>query len=299
MMPHSHKAIRAVYVSIAGNTLLAVVKGVAGYTGNSFALMADAIESTADIFSSILLLLGLAYATRPPDQNHPYGHGRAESLMTFAVVGFLVVSATFIAVQSVHNIQTPQQAPEVYTLWILLAIIIIKEASYRYMAHKSRQTGSTSLKADAWHHRADAITSVCAFIGIAIAVWMGDEYATAEDWAALIASAIIMYNAWLIFRPALGEIMDEQLHPELIDGIRKVARQVDGVMDTEKCFVRKTGMSYYVDLHAIVDGQLSVVEGHQIAHRLQDRLREEWPEIIGVLVHVEPHDANYSTNNQT
>ena len=285
---NSQKAIQATYISILGNTFLAIAKGITGFFGNSYALIADAIESTTDIFSSILVLFGLKYASRPPDENHPYGHGKAEPLITFAVVGFLLISATVIFIESIHNIQKPQSKPEPFTLIVLGLIIIFKEISFQYVNKKSNETKSTSLKADAWHHRSDAITSLMAFIGISIAIYMGNGYEAADDWAALIASLFIVYNAYLIFRPALGEIMDEHLHDDLIDQIRKSSSVIDGVVGTEKCLVRKMGMNYIVDLHVIVDGRLSVVEGHSIAHSVKDKLKIDLPEVTDILIHIEP-----------
>lgn len=285
----SEKAIRTTYWSIAGNTFLAITKGIAGIFGNSYALIADAIESTTDIFSSLLVLFGLKYAAKPADENHPYGHGKAEPLITFAVVGFLVVSATIIFIESIHNIQKPHSIPKPFTLIVLGAIILFKEASYRYVIQKSKETNSTSLKADAWHHRSDAVTSLMAFIGISIALFFGKGYETADDWAALIASLFIVYNAYLIFRPALGEIMDEHLHDDIIDEIRAQCTKVEGVIATEKCKVRKMGMHYIVDLHVIVQKDLTVFEGHQIAHNVKDALMNDIPDIADILIHIEPN----------
>jgi cation diffusion facilitator family transporter len=284
----SQQAIKTIYISIFSNTFLALVKGIAGVLGNSYALIADAIESTTDIFSSFLVLFGLKYSTKPADENHPYGHGKAEPLITFAVVGFLLISATIIFIESIHNIQKPHSTPHPFTLYVLGAIILFKEISYRYVLKKSKETNSSSLKADAWHHRSDAVTSLMAFIGISIALYFGKGFETADDWAALLASLFIVYNAFLIFRPALGEIMDEHLHDDLIADIRKSAASVQGVIDTEKCFVRKMGMVYIVDLHVIVNGKLSVVEGHEIAHSVKSQLLLDLPDLSDILVHIEP-----------
>lgn len=282
-------AVRATYFSIVSNAVLAILKGVAGVFGNSYALIADAIESTADIFSSLLVLFGLKYASRPADENHPYGHGRAEPLVTFLVVGFLITSATIIAYESIQNIGTPHALPKPWTLILLAALIVWKEISFRKVMKKAIETNSSSLKADAWHHRSDAITSVAAFIGISIALILGKGYESADDIAALFAAAFILYNSYKIFRPALGEIMDEHLYDDLVVNIRQVSLTVDGVIDTEKCYVRKAGMQYHIDLHAIVDGNISVREGHDISHRLQDTLRAKLPELANVLIHIEPN----------
>jgi len=289
-MTNEQTAIKATYFSLAGNTALALIKGLAGYFGNSYALLADAIESTTDIFSSFLVLLGLKYASRPADAKHPYGHGRVEPLVTFLVVSFLITSATVIAYESIQNIRTPHALPRAWTLLVLGAIIVWKEISFRLVMKKSVETNSSSLKADAWHHRSDAITSVAAFIGISIALLMGPGYETADDWAALFAAGFILYNSYLIFRPALGEIMDEHMHDDLVEEIRRIAGHVEGVRGTEKCLVRKAGMRYHIDLHAIVSGDISVRQGHAIAHQLQDALRHELPQLGQVLIHVEPEE---------
>ena len=289
-MSRVQTAIKATYFSIIGNITMAIIKGLAGFFGNSYALIADAIESTTDIFASFLVLFGIKYSSRPADQNHPYGHGRAEPLITFLVVGFLITSATIIAYESIINIQTPHKLPKPWTLIVLGAIIIWKEYSYREVMKRSVQTNSSALKADAWHHRSDAITSVAAFIGISIALFLGNGYEAADDWAALFASGFILYNSYQIFRPALGEIMDENLHDDLIAHIRVVSLEVNGILDTEKCFIRKAGMKYHVDLHARVNSDISVKEGHELAHKLKDSLRERIPELGHVLIHIEPND---------
>ena len=288
-MTNEQKAIKATYFSIFGNASLAIVKGLAGFFGNSYALIADAIESTTDIFGSLLVLFGLKYASRPADKNHPYGHGRIEPLITFLVVGFLIFSAIIIAYESIKNIQTPHELPKSWTLYVLGAIILWKEISYRLVLKKSKETNSSSLKADAWHHRSDAITSVAAFIGISIALFMGKGYETADDWAALFASGFILYNCYLIFRPALGEIMDEHVYDDLLEEIKQVSQSVEGVKGTEKCFIRKSGMKYHVDLHALVDAEISVKKGHDIAHDLKDTLRREIPQLGHILIHIEPN----------
>lgn len=289
-MNNDQTAIRTTYFSIIGNTALAIIKGLAGFFGNSYALIADAIESTTDIFASFLVLLGFKYAKRPADENHPYGHGKIEPLITFGVVAFLVISATIIASTSIQNIQTPHETPESWTLIVLGLIIIWKETSFQVVIRKSRQTNSSSLKADAWHHRSDAITSIMAFIGISIALIFGEGYENADDWAALFASAFILYNSYLILRPALGEIMDEQLYDDLILEIRAKSIEVPGVINTEKCRIRKSGMQFHVDLHATVDGEISVKQGHYVSHKLKDYLQKEIPNLGEVLIHIEPNE---------
>ncbi|MBF0597531.1 cation diffusion facilitator family transporter [Faecalibacter rhinopitheci] len=288
MSNNSETAVKASVFSIIGNTSLAIIKFLGGYFGNSYALIADAIESTTDVFSSILVFLGLKYSSRPADDNHPYGHGKAEALITFLVVLSLIVAAVIIGYESIQNIITPHESPKPFTLIILGGIIIFKEMSYQYVLKKSRETNSSSLKADAWHHRSDAITSLMAFIGITISLVMGDGWEIADDITALIASGFIIYNAYKILRPALGEIMDEDLYGYENEKIKIIARKVPGVLAVEKCIIRKSGMLYFVDMHAVVSGSLSVAEGHAISHLIKDRVREIMPQVGDVLVHIEP-----------
>jgi cation diffusion facilitator family transporter len=293
------QAVRTTYFSIIGNVALASLKGLAGYFGNSYALIADAIESTADVFSSFLVLIGIKYSSRPADKDHPYGHGRAEPLVTFLVVGFLITSATIIAYESVLNIGRPHDLPHPFTLIVLAGIITWKEISYRLVIRKSKEINSSSLKADAWHHRSDAITSVAAFIGISVALLLGKGYESADDWAALFAAGFILYNSYLIFRPALGEIMDEHLYDDLVEEIRVASLEVEGILDTEKCFVRKAGMKYHIELHAIVDGSLTVREGHDLSHQLKDALHIKIPTLGHILIHIEPVQADVKSDKNT
>ncbi|MFT5970055.1 MAG: cation diffusion facilitator family transporter [Flavobacteriales bacterium] len=279
----------AAILSMFGNLVLAIAKGIGGVLGHSDALIADAIESSSDVFSSLLVFFGIRYASKPADENHPYGHGKAEPLFTFIVVGFLLVSAALIMMNGIQNLSEPQPQPESFTLYIIGAIILIKEGFYQIIKRKSVQTNSSVLMADAWHHRSDAITSTVTFIGVAIAVFLGPGYETADDWAAIVASLIIVYNAYRIFRPALGEIMDEHLHDNVVKKIRSVSEKTEGVIGTEKCFVRKTGMVYHVDLHLIVAAEISVKEGHTIAHNTKDNLQETIPELADILIHIEPN----------
>mgnify|MGYP000078343517 CR=1 FL=1 len=289
-MKKEKEILSATYLSFFGNLILAIIKALAGYFGNSHALIADSIESGSDVFSSLMVYFGMKYSIKPADKNHPYGHGRIEPLITFLIVIFLVISATIIAYESVYNIQNHQKMPEAWTLYILGGIILWKEISFRIIIRKNDLINSSMIKADAWHHRSDAITSLSAFIGISIAIAFGEGYETADDWAALFSSGIILYNGYLIFRPALGEIMDENLHNDLVHKIREVSRNVNGIIGTEKCFIRKSGHQFYVDLHAIVDGTISVEQGHLLSHELKDTLKLHIPSIENVLVHIEPNN---------
>lgn len=281
-------ALRTAILSAFTNAIMALGKGIAGILGHSDALIADAIESVSDVFSSILVIFGIRYAQKPADEDHPYGHGRAESLSTFAVVAFLIVSATFILNQGIINLFEAQIMPETFTIYVLIVIVLIKEISFQYVFRKGKQTNSSTLMADAWHHRSDAISSVIALAGVGISLLLGPDFVHADDWAAIIASLFIYYNAYKIFRPTLGEFMDENIHHELIDQIRSVAYEVNGVKATEKCWVRKAGMYYQVDLHIEVEPHLTVVRGHEISHLAKDLIMKKIPNVSNVHIHIEP-----------
>jgi cation diffusion facilitator family transporter len=281
-------AIKTTTLGIVVSTLLVLVKGVAGYLGHSYALIADATESGADIFSSGLLWLALRIALKKPDEKHPYGHGKAEPLAAMVVALFLIGAALWIGYHSITFIDTPHDLPHKFTLWVLVIVIAVKESLFRYVLSIGKKINSHAVQADAHHHRSDAITSVAAFIGISIALIGGKGYESADDWAALIASGLILYNAINIIRPALAEIMDAAPPAEIVAEVRRLAATVPAVEGVEKCFVRKMGFDYYVDIHIEVDGNLTVTEGHEIAHKVKDILLESNLRVTDVLVHVEP-----------
>lgn len=286
------RADRGIKVTLAGviiNVTLAMVKGIAGVVGNSYALIADAVESTLDIFSSAAVLGGIKIAAIPPDENHPYGHGKAEPLVAMVVAFVLMATASVLASGSLAEIFTgSHRTPAVFTLYVLVLVVFIKEVLFRWIVKVGRETGSTALQADAMHHRSDAITSLAACIGISIAIIGGKGYESADNWAALFASGIIFFNAYRLLRPALDEIMDASPSPDIETSVRAAAMLVEGVVGLDKCFIRKMGYSYYVDLHVVVDGNVSVRRGHDIAHDVKDKIKEKLPSVIDVFIHVEP-----------
>jgi cation diffusion facilitator family transporter len=274
--------------AIAINLTLALVKISTGVLGNSYAMIADGIESTTDIFSSLIVIGGLRISTRPPDEDHPYGHGKAESLAGLIVALFLLGAATLIAYQSIQEIRTPHQSPAWYTLVVLVGIIIVKEWLFRRMLQVGDEMGSSALKNDAWHHRSDAITSLATFIGISVALIGGEKYAVADDWAALLACAIIYFNGFRLLRAALNEVMDAAAPDDIEDQIRGIACAVDGVVDIEKCRVRKSGLGYLTDLHVVVDGKISVQQSHLIGHAVKDKLIADPIPVTDAIIHIEP-----------
>jgi cation diffusion facilitator family transporter len=284
----SREGMKTTFIGILISFGLVIIKGTAGILGNSYALVADAIESLSDIFTSTIVLVGLKYASRPKDADHPYGHGKAEPLAGMFVALMLVAAAVVIIVQSLHEIITPHHAPAPYTLLVLVAVILVKEVLFRKIIVVGEGLGSVAVKNDAWHHRSDAITSAAAFIGIAIALIGGEGYEQTDDYAALFASFIIVYNAISLFMPALKEILDTAPPEEFKEKIKACAKTVKGVRDIEKCFVRKMGFEYYIDMHVIVDGDISVHAGHEIAHWVKDSVKEMYPNVSDVLCHIEP-----------
>jgi cation diffusion facilitator family transporter len=282
------KGVRSTLIGMSFNLVLAAVKTTAGYLGHSYALIADGIESLSDVFSSFVVFVGLKIAMRPPDENHPYGHGKAEPIAAVMVGVALIAAAGVIVRESVHEIITPHHAPAPFTLIVLAAVVFVKEGLFRYVAGVGRQVESTAVAVDAWHHRSDAITSALAFIGISAALIGGRGWESADDWAALLAAGIIGFNALRLIAPAVNELTDVAPAANLNEQIRAVARSNPDVKDVEKCLVRKMGFEYYVDLHVIVDPNLTVREGHAIAHAVKDAVRAANPRIAEVLVHIEP-----------
>jgi cation diffusion facilitator family transporter len=290
--PPLQRGLKTTLIGIVANAALAVAKGVAGYLGNSYALIADAIESASDVVSSGIVYLGLKVAARPPDEDHPYGHGKAEPLAAATVSLALLGAAVTIALQSVREIVTPHHAPAPFTLVVLVLVVLTKETLFRFVFRVGHEVDSIAVKTDAWHHRSDAITSATAFVGISIALIGGRGHESADDWAALLASAVITYNAARLLRASLYELTDASPSRDLEVQVRRVAGSFPGVMALDKCFVRKMGLDYLVDLDVIVDGGIAVREGHRIAHGVQEALRGTNPRISRVYVHVEPHDRS-------
>jgi cation diffusion facilitator family transporter len=273
---------------VASNALLAAIKAIAGILGNSYALIADAIESTSDIASSLIVLGGIKIASTPADENHPYGHGKAEPLAALLVAVALCTAAVGIAIQSIREILVPHHAPAPFTLIVLVLVVIFKEWLFRFVFRAGVKTESIVVKTDAWHHRSDAITSSAAFVGISIALIGGPGYESADDWAALLAACVIVYNGYRLLLPALAEVMDAAPDPEVVEQVRNVAGNVQGVVGLDKCYIRKMGFEYYVDLHVVINGDVSVRRGHKIGHDVRDAIRKAIPEITDVLVHIEP-----------
>ena len=279
------------------NGLLVAAKLIAGVLGNTYALVADAVESAADIFSSLIVWGGLAIAAQPADEDHPYGHGKAEALAAAVVALMLLAAALGIAIQAVREIRTPHHTPAPWTLLVLVAVIAIKWLLARRVHAIGFDIGSTAVKADAFHHLSDAFTSAAAFIGITIAVvgsrWRGGSgWESADDWAALFAAGIIAYNAVSILRPAMHDLMDRMPGKEVVGPIRRAAESVPGVLAVEKLAVRRSGLALHASIHIQADPQMSLEAAHRLGGRVKAAMRREVPTLNDVLVHMEPYASN-------
>jgi cation diffusion facilitator family transporter len=288
MNSRTHRGVRAAVVGMIVNVILAAVKLAAGLLGHSHALIADGVESFADIFSSLVVWRGLMISAQPADEDHPYGHGKAEPIAAAVVATTLLLAAVWIAVTAIRETISPHLTPAPFTLAVLLLVVLVKEGLFRYVLGEARSMESVAMRSDAWHHRSDAITSIAAAIGIGIALIGGPGYESADDIAAIVAAGIIAWNGWRLLRPAMDELMDASPNLALREEIRQIALDVSGVADVEKCLVRKMGYHYFVDMHLEVDPQMTVQRAHEVAHQVKDRIRAHLPAVYDVLVHIEP-----------
>jgi cation diffusion facilitator family transporter len=299
MSPQAHASsenlqtgARVALFGMVVNFIFAAAKIIGGLLGNAYVLIADGIESALDIAGSLVIWGGLKFAARPPDETHPYGHGKAEPIAAIVVALGVLAAATGLAIESVREILTPHHGPAPFTLAILVVVIVVKEILFRYVSRVGHSVESTAVQTDAWHHRSDALTSAAAFIGISVALIGGEGWQSADDWAALFACAVIAANGYRIARPAFFEIMDTAPRGKFIRSITRTALSVPGVIEVEKCHARKMGLDFYVDLHVGVDGNISVHEGHEIAHRVKSAIQQSDSRIVDVLVHIEPAQTN-------
>lgn len=279
---------RVALLGLLINLVLAAIKITAGLLGNAYVLIADGIESALDVGGSLIIWGALKFAARPPDATHPYGHGKAEPFAAIIVSVGVLAAALGLAISSVRELFLPRHAPAPFTLLVLILAIVVKEILYRYVVRIGRHVESTAIQTDAWHHRTDALTSVAAFIGISVALIGGERWQSADDWAALFACAVIGANGYRLLRPALFEILDTAPGGEIVDVVRNAACAVPGVVEVEKTYIRKMGLSFYADLHVKVNGEKSVREGHHIAHEVKRAIQESDRRIADVLVHIEP-----------
>jgi len=283
-----NEGTKAAAVAVVLSAVLATLKISAGLLGNAYALVADGIESVLDLFSAVLVLAGLRASAVPQTGRYPYGMGKAEPLAAVAVATVLLVAAAGIAVQATREILTPHTAPAPFTLFVLVGVVGVKEVMYRFLLKKGEEIDSHLLKTDAWHHRSDALTSVAAFVGISVALFAGEGFESADDWAALAACGIIGYNGVRLLRASLSEVLDVAAPPEVESRIRDLAARVTGVSGVDVVRVRRSGLVFLVDIHVEVEPELTVRAGHRIGHEVKDALINSELPILDALVHIEP-----------
>lgn len=278
-------------VGVVVNAVLAMFKFGCGWFGHSDALIADGLESSLDVLSSAMIWGALMYAQRPPDSDHPYGHGKMESLAGLGGALLLVFAGGLVATGSLRQIlagAAERESPAPFTLIALVVVVMVKEGMFRLASRRGREVASRAVQSDAWHHRSDALTSLAAAIGISLCLIGGRAWVTADNWAALFSCAIIAFNGARMFKAALGELLDEQAPEDVISEIKDAALAVEGVENIEKCRVRKSGLSLLADIHVRVHGSVSVTDGHAIAHRVKDTLLGADLHLIDVTIHIEP-----------
>lgn len=286
-----HRGIRLAQLGLLVNGVLALVKLIAGILGNSYALIADAVESMADMFSSVIVWSGLRVSSRGADDRYPFGYGKAEAVSAMIVGLMLVGAAIGIAIEAIREIRIPQRSPAPFTLVVLVAVVLVKEILFRVVNKSATSLGSQAVRADAWHHRSDAITSMAAFIGISIALIKGPGWEAADDWAALFASGLILYNGFGIMRPAVQELMDRSPNQELLRAVDSAAHGVEGVLATEKVKARKSGARFLVEMHVQAESSLSLQAAHILSGKVKHAIRSAVPSVQDVLVHMEPYEG--------
>ena len=294
-------AVRAAALGLAVNLLLGVAKVAAGLASGSVALLSDAVNSLGDAFTSGAVLFAFRVAQRPPDAEHPYGHTRAEAIAASNVALLITVSALAVAWEASRRFMTVHAIPPAWTLWLAGANVVIKEGLYRYKIVVGRRTGSMAVIANAWDHRSDALCSLAVLAGLAVVRFGGPAFRGADEIAALVVAAVIVYSGFRLFRQSASELMDVQADDELVNQIRRAASEVAGVQRVEKLWVRKSGMEHFADIHLEVDPEMTVARGHEIGHQVKDRLLAEFSTLRDVLVHLEPygHEALHKTRNRS
>ena len=293
----TRRSIRWAQAGLLINAVLVLVKLFAGIIGHASALVADAIESSSDIFSSLIVWMGLSIAARPADEDHPYGHGKAEPLAAAVVSLMLLGAAVGISIMAIREIHSPQHLPAPFTLFVAAGVIIVKETLFRRVSRVGKDVGSTVVTADAWHHRADAISSLAAFIGISIALIGGRGWEAADDWAALVAAVVVAVNGARTLRPAISGLMDEAPDRTIKERVLDAACSVAGVRNVENLKVRRSGLGFYADLHVQADPAMSLEDAHEIAATVKYAILGAIPSVVGVLVHMEPHRGTGKLSN--
>lgn len=292
------EATHASLLGLAVNFVLAVVKLVGGVWGRSFALISDGVNSLGDVVATLVVLFALRVAQRPADDEHPYGHTRAEAIAGSYVALLIVISAVALGWEALQRWHALHPIPPTWTLWIAGSNVAIKESLYRYKLMIGRRTNSSAIIANAWDHRSDALCSLAVLVGLSCVRLGGERWLWADEAAALVVVAAIIASALQLMISSCNELMDVQADPELVQKIREEAAAIDQVQAVEKLWVRKSGLEYFADIHIQVDHRLTVADGHRIGHHVKDHLTEKFPVLRDVLVHLEPfpHQHNFGVD---
>jgi len=278
-------------VAIAGMVVsgaLAIVKVLVGLSGHSTAVVADGLESAGDVFASGFVLLGLTLAARPADQNHPYGHGRAEILTGLLIGLALTAGGALISYDSLRRLGQPRLPLAAYVVWPVIASLLAKTALALVKFRYGRRLHSAALTADAWHSATDTISAVAALIAVGLTLSDPVRFFEADRYGGFVVGLIVASLGVRVARETALQLMDTMPDDRLMKQIRAAASTVPGVRGVEKCFARKTGLRYHVDLHLEVDPEITVRQSHEIAHNVRYRIREQLDWVADVLVHVEP-----------
>lgn len=279
-------ARRVALASIVISAALAIVKIAVGLAANSVALISDGFESTADFFTSGLVLLGLWVASKPPDQDHPYGHGRFETLTGLVIGAVLMVTGAAISVGALEQ-RNVQHQPALYAIWPLIGSIALKSGLSVSKFRFGRRSGSAALKADAWNDLVDVFSGGVALVAVFVSIAF--RIAAADHYGGFAIGLIVIFIGVRVVRETVLQLMDTMPDEAQMAQIRTAAMRVPGALGIEKCFARKTGLRYHVDLHLEVNPDLTVRQSHEIARRVKNTIKSEVGWVQDVLVHVEPH----------
>lgn len=280
---------RVAVTSMLVNGGLAIAKIATGIVGNSSAVVSDGVESGADVLASGLVFVGLVIAAKPPDEQHPYGHGRVETLSALVVGLMLVISGSLISARSLEHAWEPQPVPAAYALWPVAASIVIKSVLSFTKRRYSRKLRSSALEADAWNDTVDILSGATAFVGLGLTLLNPVRFAAADHIGGSLVGLIVIFLGVRVVRDTTLQLMDTMPDAQSMDRIRNVALSVPGARGIEKCYARKTGLQWHVDLHLEVDPELSVYESHEIATQVRIKVKETLDWVADVLVHVEPY----------
>ena len=279
------------------NALLILLKFLAGVFGRSQALIADAVHSVSDLFTDAVVLLGLRVGQRPPDEGHPFGHARIETLASATVGLALIATALYLGVKAALNIYRHiEYHPTGLAVIGAVVSIALKEGLYHYTVRTGRRIKSQLVVANAWHHRSDALSSVAVLVGV-VGARLKPSWHILDSFAALLVSFFIIKVGLEILWNTVREFTDTAPQPEILNKIANCTRNVEGVIDTHDIRVRTSGGLYQMETHIIVDGQLTVAEGHKIAKAVESCLAEEVGDFDRIIVHVDPATENRVLND--